>query len=334
MKFTSADGRKNDGRSYEELVEKVFIGLQKLHGVDFQNIKIARNIKLDAITKRADGKPIQREIDLYWEFKAGGINYCAVVQAKDLKRKVNLGAIDTFKNVLIDLPGQPKGIFVTTVGFQAGALEYANAHGIDIYVLEKATPELFGGSIPQIAGSASPFIMRWSNERICTDKQLEENDSLACTNILSNPPENTPVIDLDGKEIGTLDQIYQKAKEEWRTSKAPTVGVETALCFLNACPIFLQLSDCRRVRIAAVKIDVETVQLCPTIQINTSFTHVLQLVVGAEKYTVDSNFVVRKLGEPLTANIFRQECSKPKSIEELFEESKALNQSLEQTNVE
>jgi hypothetical protein len=40
-----------------------------------------------------------------------------------------------FKGVLDDLPGQPRGAFVTRTGYQRGAKDFAAAHGIILYEL-------------------------------------------------------------------------------------------------------------------------------------------------------------------------------------------------------
>ena len=65
-----------------------------------------------------------------------------IVQAKDWSRPVEQGQLILFKGVLDDLPGQPKGIFVTRTGYQSGAREFALAHGILLYELKEADDEL------------------------------------------------------------------------------------------------------------------------------------------------------------------------------------------------
>ncbi|MBX9723414.1 MAG: hypothetical protein K2X81_18565 [Candidatus Obscuribacterales bacterium] len=68
-KKTSANKREgNKGTEYEKLVKSVFTGLPKLEGEHFRNLRIERNVKLDAITRKPDGTPVKRQIDVYWEF--------------------------------------------------------------------------------------------------------------------------------------------------------------------------------------------------------------------------------------------------------------------------
>jgi len=87
--------------------------------------------------KTLQGKTTAHQIDVYWKFEKGGILYEAIVQAKDWQSRVKLGQLLEFKGVLDDLPGQPRGIFVTRSGYQRGAKEFAAAHGIVLYELDE-----------------------------------------------------------------------------------------------------------------------------------------------------------------------------------------------------
>jgi hypothetical protein len=119
----------NTGASYEVLLREIF---QEILDQDIvNNVTVSRNVTLQ-------GKTVSHQIDLYWEFTIGGITYANVVQAKDWKTPVTKGELLTFRGVLDDLPGQPRGIFATKTGYQAGAATYAQAHGIQLYTLAAA----------------------------------------------------------------------------------------------------------------------------------------------------------------------------------------------------
>ena len=64
-----------------------------------------------------------------------------IVQAKDWQHRVEQVHLLAFRQVLDDLPGQPRGIFVTRTGYQSGAKEFALAHGILLYELKEADDE-------------------------------------------------------------------------------------------------------------------------------------------------------------------------------------------------
>jgi len=117
----------NTGQPYEILVQAIF---QTIHDQEeVATLVVERN-------KTLQGKTTAHQIDVYWKFEKGGIPYEAIVQAKDWRSRVKLGQLLEFKGVLDDLPGQPRGIFVTRSGYQRGAKDFAAAHGIILYELD------------------------------------------------------------------------------------------------------------------------------------------------------------------------------------------------------
>jgi hypothetical protein len=120
--------RDNTGRPYEILVQAIF---QAIHDQEeVANLIVERN-------KTLQGRTTPHQIDVYWKFEKGGIPYEAILQAKDWQSRVKLGQLLEFKGVLDDLPGQPRGIFVTRSGYQRGAKKSAAAHGIILYELDE-----------------------------------------------------------------------------------------------------------------------------------------------------------------------------------------------------
>src|ERR1700687_4261693 len=123
-----SDGEKNTGIPYEHLVQGIF---QAIHDQEeVSTIAVEQNTILQ-------GKISTHQIDVYWKFEKGGITYEAIVQAKDWQSKVKQGDLFQFNCVLCDLPGQPRGIFVTRTGYQQGAKDFAAAQGIILYELDE-----------------------------------------------------------------------------------------------------------------------------------------------------------------------------------------------------
>ena len=121
--------KKNTGKSYELLIGNIFKEIWD------QNLAKTIEIKRNVILK---GKVGNHEVDIYWEFIIGGITYKTIIQAKDWSYPVKKGALMEFSKVLEDISGQPRGIFITKTGYQKGALNWANAHGILLYTLTPA----------------------------------------------------------------------------------------------------------------------------------------------------------------------------------------------------
>jgi Restriction endonuclease len=117
-----------NGREYEVLVQEIF--QQLLNQDSVGNVLVEHDV-------RKKGIVTSHQIDVYWEFSVAGITYRTVVQAKNWAKPVDQGELLKFNAVLSDLPGQPLGIIVTAQGYQEGALEVADAHGIKIYELKQ-----------------------------------------------------------------------------------------------------------------------------------------------------------------------------------------------------
>jgi hypothetical protein len=132
----------NTGKKYEQLAQMVFNHINNSDREGVETINVQHNVKLQ-------GKTTEHQIDVYWEFKVGVVTHRVIVQAKDLKSKVNQGEMFTFKGALEDLPGST-GIFVTTKGFQKGAMNVALAYGIHTYELRELVDSDWDGYIKKV----------------------------------------------------------------------------------------------------------------------------------------------------------------------------------------
>jgi hypothetical protein len=129
---------QNTGKPYEKLTRRVFEVLLAQQSVT--NVRVDHDVKLRGITN-------EHQIDVYWEFETGGITYRTVVECKDWKEPVDQGTLFALHTVLLDLPGQPRGVVVARSGFQRGAEQFAEAHGIVLYELRAPRDEDWDGFI-------------------------------------------------------------------------------------------------------------------------------------------------------------------------------------------
>jgi hypothetical protein len=106
------------GKSYEVLTQAIFQLILDQEEEGVSNVRVKHNVKLK-------GKTATHQIDVYWKFERAGQTYETIVQAKGLSSPVEQGELFKFHCVIADLPGQPKGIFVTRSGYQSGAEKYA-----------------------------------------------------------------------------------------------------------------------------------------------------------------------------------------------------------------
>lgn len=152
--------KKNSGIDYEKIVQSIYQQiLDESDGVE--TITVQHNV----IMRGKSGS--NHQIDVYWEFVKAGITYRTIVQAKEYKQKVTQGLLIQFAGVIQDLPIGTQGIFITTEGYQKGAIQFASHNGIKLCLLKKSNENGLGIYM-------SHFTRHVSN--ICVKTQSEESE--------------------------------------------------------------------------------------------------------------------------------------------------------------
>ena len=198
---------KNTGVEYEVLVKEIFEQILKYNLANLKTLKIEHDVYIK-------GNLGTHQIDVYWEFEFNGIKYKTVVQAKDWNSNVPQEKILAFNQILQDIPGQPRGIFITKTGYQKGAREIAEKLNIVLYELRKPTYKDWEGKMRDLKiilhGICSHLI---SCTPIFDKEYLEEyypdlkNRYFVCNPIESN------IVDFNGqKQCSFMDLLNKLMK--------------------------------------------------------------------------------------------------------------------------
>jgi hypothetical protein len=215
----------------------------------------------------------KHQIDVSWEFTLGGIIYRTIVQAKDWAKPVDKGELLKFDSVLHDLPGQPRGIMVTTQGYQQGALEVARSCGIMIYELKEEAPThtvlnytgfaMYVTKGYRTTDSGRPVGLvneitivnpEFSNLRFeLGSAWVREGDTPPLTSEPQAQPHELELYDAEQRLLRTLREVYQDiAKEVYRRGET---SAREGYSFDS--PTFLKLpSTSSLVKITSVSVDV------------------------------------------------------------------------------
>jgi hypothetical protein len=237
----------NDVLAYERLVQRVFQAILRQEFV--RNVDVQNNVRLQGIATN-------HQIDLFWEFEVGGINYKTIIEAKDWNKPVSQGALMKFKAILDDLPGQPRGILVSRSGFQAGARRFASSNGIVLYELRKPTERDLRGRVRALDFTFVSYHPITSNIALVHDEKwrVSEAIKLGLREVprldLSLEPEEARLLNEFGDQIGTVKEITDSCYPEGVQELVPT---RTRHEF-NA-PTFLDTgrSDFPRLKLTAVE---------------------------------------------------------------------------------
>lgn len=129
------------GTEYELFVKAVYECLNRADGLS--DVKIQHDVKL------IGAAGVEHQIDVFWTFKIGGVNYKVAVECKDYNSHVSKEKIEAFHSILHDI-GNIHGIYASKMGFQRGAILYAQKYGIQLMEIRKPVDSDWDGRIKDI----------------------------------------------------------------------------------------------------------------------------------------------------------------------------------------
>jgi len=116
----------NTSRAYEQLVRRLVD--QQLSGIDgLDLVEIKHDVRMDGLSGHS------HQVDVVYSFRMWATDFLVVVECKQYARSVRIDDLLEFKARLDDLRAH-KGLFVTTTGFQKGAVEFAKANRIALLI--------------------------------------------------------------------------------------------------------------------------------------------------------------------------------------------------------
>jgi hypothetical protein len=134
-----------------------------------------------------------------------------------------------FKKVLEDLPGQPRGIFVTRTGYQRGALQVAKATGIELYELRQVEGEKPLPNLKMIVGDWVLLRAEIRSFTVPDEKGGTRQELVLGTHMTIFHPvrSNNTTVEMDAKWFNE-DQVGQQIDKS-KISFAPRVLSEFVL---------------------------------------------------------------------------------------------------------
>jgi hypothetical protein len=126
--------------AYEKFVRSIMQALLNAQGLD--SVAVQHDVHVPGFS----GAP---QVDVYWEYRLGGMRHRVVIDCKCYGETVEVGNVRELKGVLDDMPGV-LGMLATTIGYQSGAVDYAKTHGIGLKVIRPPQDEDYDGRIREI----------------------------------------------------------------------------------------------------------------------------------------------------------------------------------------
>ena len=188
---------------YEKLTQEVYRALL-ISNDRINTIDVKHNVEL---VGRSGQK---HQIDVFWEFEMAGVKYQTAIECKNYNGSVSVGKIRDFSAVLSDV-GNINGIFVTTVGFQSGAIRFADHYKINLIVVRPPTEKDWEGRLRsihlKINGSSATNIRQ---EFILDDEWMKTNYPIRTEFKLSGFQDELFIVRLDGSKISSLHDLESR----------------------------------------------------------------------------------------------------------------------------
>jgi hypothetical protein len=209
-------------KRHELVTKAIFEALLKQSNVE--NLEVKHNVTIK-------GVKTSHQIDVYWKFRAGELDHSVIVQVKKQKRRAKKGELLLFRCILDDIPGQPRGVFVSEHGYQKGALEVAQTAGIEAFEIREISKEalrdritmtnLSIGFLTQRPDSVALELMilrpELSNIHVSVDEQWVAQHPEARPRIttFTTIPARLRFIDAEGNERSSMQKLVQDRLSEF-----------------------------------------------------------------------------------------------------------------------
>ncbi|WP_103071832.1 restriction endonuclease [Aquimarina sediminis] len=121
---------RNNGKSLEKTIRLIQETLK-----DSENTKVFNNYKIE------NESGLKREIDILIVSSINDFDIKIAIECKDYNRRVPASDIEAFQSKCDRIKEINKKVFVSTNGYQAGAIDAAKYYGIELYTANKLKQE-------------------------------------------------------------------------------------------------------------------------------------------------------------------------------------------------
>lgn len=227
--------------AYEQYVRAITEALLRAQGL--QTVVVQHDIQVQGTSR-------SHQVDVYWEYRLGGVLHRVVINCKRYKSTVAVTDVLTLSGVLSDLPGV-RGLIVSTVGFQRGAIDYARHHQIGLKIIRPPQDSDWEG---RIRSFHIDFVVNQPELTSCAidlDQEWVSANGLDRTTVVGHRTVSAAtslVRDADTGQAEDLNALWNRAVAENPTQ--PGATGEGTLRWGNA---FYEVEGARPLKVAAIR---------------------------------------------------------------------------------
>jgi hypothetical protein len=198
----------NKNVEYERFVRDITEALLRAQGL--QTVTVQHDVQIQGTAR-------QHQVDVYWEYRLGGVHHRVVINCKRYAKRVKVTDVEALGGVLADLPGV-RGLIVSTIGFEKGAIEYAQHHRIGLKVIRAPRDDDWEGRLrqvhvqlrlhqPELISCNIQLDREWVREHVTDDP-----DSLVGG--VTADATTTTVRDLETNTVSDMNALWNRAMVE------------------------------------------------------------------------------------------------------------------------
>lgn len=131
--------KKNNGKSLEKTIQLIQ-----------ETFKNSENTQVFPSSKLLCESGIEREFDVLIKSKINDFDICIAIECKDYGAKVSIDRIEGFKAKCSTIKEINKMVFVSSRGYQSGAIKQAKNFGIDLLTAEQVSLEYIQSIMPDV----------------------------------------------------------------------------------------------------------------------------------------------------------------------------------------
>lgn len=262
-------------KDYEILIANILRGISKLEGLTSSTVK--HNVEMVGLSGS------KHQIDVYWEFEIGPLTEKIVVQAKGGSKRVDLPTFMTFKGVLDDLEGRPRGIMVTRAGYDKGNIDLvAKSYNIEMFIVD----EVPGIEVRQIGEEITVTLTH--------GRFSQKYDSIALARLMKSIVFDQ--ITFKGKNTGSpisADELKNLIALAAVASKLKDSKI-SGFAFRPKEPLYMPIPGGYQLTLVEIFADIERKEISRN-DFRMLSQYLMQTATGDKRYIVDNMFNVRKL---------------------------------------
>lgn len=211
------------GTEYELFVKEIYEAILKYEGVE--NIEVQHDIKIVGLSG------VERQVDIFWEFKIAGVRYKLIIECKDYNTAVPLEKIDAFHSKVADIGGAI-GVFVSKNRYQSGAIELARKYGIQLREIRVPNDKDWEGRVRDIEIHIHAQFVENVRPVFQVDSKWAKSNNFHSTRSSGMTDETFIENNIDGSSTSMLSIINKLSRETTGTNiRKEFVYDDAYLCF-------------------------------------------------------------------------------------------------------